>query len=58
MLAFWMVILVFGAVTVSFVRRARTWKLLVPGNVALLFCDAVEDVGLEGTSERPRILCN
>ena len=32
---------------VAFERKIFTWKLSVLGNVALLFCDAVENVGLE-----------
>ena len=44
--------------TVDFARRVPTWKLPIPGDVALLFCDAVDGVGLEGASEMPRMLSN
>ena len=57
-LTFWMVLFVSGTVLLPLHERVPTWKLLVFGNLALLFCDAVEDVGLEGSSEMPRKLRN
>ena len=41
--------------TGAFARRVPTRKLPVPGDVALLFGDAIDGAGLEGASEMPRI---